>query len=1139
MMSALLELLKKLPIARAGAAAAVLAVIAAVVTLGFKFGWWKTLERLSGGWFWVGLLLLLVASLLVIFLWLLPRYRERRFLARLASEDAKTPQDEVKASHRRLQGNMQQAIGTLQKNGRPLYDLPWYLLLGASQSGKTALLQGVAQHFSPFARPDAPTTGPTQDCDWWFFSTAIILDTAAAYAFPTEVGSAGSRWYRFLQLLRYYRELQPINGLIVTIAADALASKSEAALQRDAAELRKRVDEAIQELGIYFPVFLMVTRCDLIEGFTEFFACLPERTWQQVFGYVHAAQPSTAGQRPGGTTPFAFETVFASLVERLQQLRLALFNEDRIPPIALHQKIFCFAEEFQALQHPLGTFLATFLLPHPSLHYTPFLRGLFFCSAQQQGVPVSLLRRELHFDGPRRALEGGARAYFLHDFFEVILPRDQYLARPTEAGRKRRRLWHVIGLSSGVVLCLGLLLLCQQAYQSDQEILAALDAGRCEVAAGQQGAELPLPQVDACRQEILSLHQKNDQRPSWSKMLFDRSGKHEKQWRQRYVALFETELLTPLDARLAAHLSAGSQTIPLVSLLLTRLELLHHCLAPTGCPDQLTADEQPDYQLMLDPAQQRPPSPEQVTILQQTYEAYLRWSSPTPEGLRREQEAHVERLQHWFASKQVALSQLLPWINQHYAPITLQTFWEGSPATGDAKSVRVEAAYTSTAWHKKLLPFLQHAGQVVPGMEPQTREFQEFYRTQYVVQWQRFLEAFPRGEQLSLKTRALRRELALKLLQTQSPYNRIVDSTFEQLAAAEAPLPPWLQALRHYVDSDSRKEYLEAMQQVRMQFGAEVPREKRLQLVQSGFQEGTPIAKPTHPLLKAWWIVKQLQAKDSANEAAVFWPLLERPVLLVWKALLDEAAESLQQTWTDEVVTPAKTLQHMEQVEFLYGPQGKVRAFVDRLVKPFLTDSDTRFGKILGEELPLKPEFLEVLRNARELSPILGEQVHRVNVRALRESETDSPLDKSLEKQTGFQIDCAGGGKYEIKDAAQPSMKTVLWSSKSCSDVFITMSISCNQRCTEQAHMVGRTVPAASIPLSKPYSGQSGFLRFIQDFSNGKKSFGVNDFADAAVKLRPYEIKTIQVHYLVDAPTLAKLLSLPSGAIVPATISKE
>lgn len=87
--------------------------------------------------------------------------------------------------------------------------------------------------------------------------------------------------------------------------------------------------------------------------------------------------------------------------------------------------------------------------------------------------------------------------------------------------------------------------------------------------------------------------------------------------------------------------------------------------------------------------------------------------------------------------------------------------------------------------------------------------------------------------------------------------------------------------------------------------------------------------------------------------------------------------------------------------------------------------------------------------------------------------------------------------------------------------------------------MVGRTVPAASIPLSKPYSGQSGFLRFIQDFSNGKKSFGVNDFADAAVKLRPYEIKTIQVHYLVDAPTLAKLLSLPSGAIVPATISKE
>jgi type VI secretion system protein ImpL len=1159
-MSALLELLKKLPIALAGLVAAVLMGTAAIAVVGSKIGWWQTLERTLGRWFWLGLLLLLVVSLLVVLLWLVPWYRKRRFLAQLASEDAKIPQDEVKERHRRLQAKIQEAIRTLQKNGRRLYDPPWYLLLGASQSGKTALLQGVAQHFSPFARPEAAVRGPTQDCDWWFFSTAIILDTSGYYAFPTEGERDGTRWDRFLQLLRYYRELRPINGLIVTIAADVLVSRDEEALQRDAVELRKRVDVAIQKLGIHFPVFLLVTRCDLLEGFTEFFARLPEHTWRQVFGYRHTAQPLTDDQPSDATAAFAFETVFASLVERLQEIRLSLFNEERVPPISLHQKLFCFPEEFRALQQPLKTFITTFLLPHPSLRHTPFLRGLFFCSAQQQGVPVSFLRRELHFDGPRRALEGGTRTYFLHDFFNVILKEDQYLVRPTREKKRDTWLRHLLGLSSCVAFCLLLLVFLSRAYQSDQDILSGLDAGRCEVAAGQQGTGLPLPQVDSCRQEVESLQQKNHQRPSWSKLLFNSSGKQERRLRQRYAALFEAELLTPLDTRIAAQLSNGSQTIPLVFLLLTRLELLHHCLSPTGCPDPIAPDEQPDYQLMLDPVLQRPPSSEQVTMLRQTYEAYLRWSSDTPERLRQEQEAHAERLQRWFASKQFALSQLLPWINQQYTPVTLQTFWEGLPPTSDGKTVRVEAAYTSTAWQKKLRPFLQRASEAVPGMESSMKEFQEVYRTEYFAQWQRFLADFPRGEQPWLKTRAQRRQLALKLLETGSPYTRVIDSALEHLqpflpiganaavaaaavssqmpAVTEPPLPSWLRVLRDYADSENRKAYTELLKQVGTQFGPEVPREKRLQLAQSGFQEGAPTEKSSQPVLKAWWIVKQLQEKAGTNEATVVWPLLERPVLLVWKVLLEDAAESLQQNWTDTVVLPTKDLPQMEQIETLYGPQGKVREFVDRSVKPFLTDNETRFGKLLGEEVPLKPEFLDVLRTIRDLSPLVG-GVYQARVQALKESETDSRSDTFLKKKTGFQLDCAAKS-YEIKDATEASEKTVLWSSKTCGDVVITFSLSCDKRCVDQASMVGMSVLENSISWSKPYPGQNGFLRFVQDFSNGKKDFGSNDFADStAAKLRPYEVKTIHVYYRVDAPTLTKIISLPPSAILPQTIMKD
>src|SRR5262249_51850887 len=172
------------------------------------------------------------------------------------------------------------------------------------------------------------------------------------------------------------------------------------------------------------------------------------------------------------------------------------------------------------------------------------------------------------------------------------------------------------------------------------------------------------------------------------------------------------------------------------------------------------------------------------------------------------------------------------------------------------KTVRVEAAYTSAAWQKKLRPLLQRASEVVPGID--IKEFQEIYRTEYLAQWQRFLADFPRGEQPWLKTRAQRRQLALKLLETGSPYTRVVDSALENLqpflptgsnaavaaaavnsqmpAAAEPPLPPWLRVLREYAASESRKAYTELLKQLGTQFVAEVPREKRLQLTQSGFQ---------------------------------------------------------------------------------------------------------------------------------------------------------------------------------------------------------------------------------------------------------------------------------------------------------------
>jgi type VI secretion system protein ImpL len=1181
-----------------------------LIALGFTLRWWDQLSRWTGAWLvWVLFLILIVGIIVVLvgsallLRHVIPRYRERRFLTRLRAQEARPPEDEEAASYRQLQEKMQEAIRTLErspdlkkKGELPLYAVPWYLLIGASQAGKTTLLRSVANFFAPFVRPPTNADTPTQNCDWWFFNTAIILDTAGRYALHPQGERDRSQWYRFLQLLRASRELQPINGVIIAVAADTLVSKSQEELRLEAAEMRKRIDEANEELGVDFPVYLLITRCDTIEGFTEFFNCFPEQTLRQVLGYVHETPMEQQGGRTASTLQFA--PIAETLVERLKQLRLSLFNVEKLPAATLRQRIFCFPEEFSALQQPLTIFVETLLVDNPFRH-SPWFRGLFFSSAQQQGARYSFLRQQLHFDGQSRSIERGTRAYFLHDLFDVILRRDQYLVRPTSRAIRSRLFKHLFGFSGCVAFCVLLLFLLTQAFWSDRRIRTTVQQEPCAAAEGGQGVALLLEQAESCRQVVQALIDRNRQRSTWGKLVFNRSGRLEDRLRQRYVEKFASEALAALDTDINQRLSAGTDSIPLVFLLITRIELLTRCLSLFGCPQTIDQDLQPDYQLMLASGRQQTLAAEHVTRVQETYETYLRWASTPGDVLRREQETHAERLRGWFSAKQFAPRQILLWVNQRYPAVTLQTYWEGVSAAEDRRAVQVEGAYTPKAWQQSILPFLQRAADAVPDMAPLLKEFQAEYRTQYFAQWRRFLADFPRGESLS---RESRRRLAVKFLDEQSPYQRILDATVEHLkpflpvvltpegaptGTAESPpaqqpvrffkkaqqmvrqwwnnkgkkveqpatalvidepaLPAWVRVLRRYLPSDSRKAYLETMKQIREPLADDAPLEKSFQFVRAAFQEEQSTEKSSHPMLKLRWIINQFRDQVGtgveAEDEQVLWPLLERPVLFVWKVMLDGAGGFLQKSWADNVVAPIRGRSGMEQVEILYGTQDKVRAFVDQFMKPFLVDNESRFDQVLGEEIPISPTtFQQVLRDEKQFKAILAGGKHLVTVGVVRKSEIDSPTNLEEEK-TELSFDCEG---KEFKISNQPQDggvpgATIPWAPQSCGEVVITVFLSCEQACVKQAANIGRVVPEEpSLRITKRYAGQDGFLNFIRDFQvSGRRDFAVSDFVNAKEVLQPYEVKDIKVFFRVDVPPgLKKLMSLSSTPLVPSTIAR-
>ena len=169
-----------------------------------------------------------------------------------------------------LKERMAEALASLKtsKLGRgrsgkaALYALPWYIIIGPPGSGKSTALAKSELNF-PYLDPSGRGirgVGGTRNCDWWFTSESILLDTAGRYTTEAE---DREEWIAFLDLLRKNRPHKPVNGVIVAVAISDLMNASDEQLVQHAKTIRARIDELIERLGITFPVYLLFTKCDL------------------------------------------------------------------------------------------------------------------------------------------------------------------------------------------------------------------------------------------------------------------------------------------------------------------------------------------------------------------------------------------------------------------------------------------------------------------------------------------------------------------------------------------------------------------------------------------------------------------------------------------------------------------------------------------------------------------------------------------------------------------------------------------------------------------------------------------------------------------------------------------------------------
>ena len=377
-----------------------------------------------------------------------------------------------------MQVEFQKAIAGLKSSrlghkGRDALGLlPWYIIIGPPGAGKTTALRSSGLQF-PYAKGGkVKGVGGTRNCDWWLTNEAIILDTAGRWSTQDD---DHEEWLAFLDLLRKTRPKKPVNGILLAVSLLDLEGGEEE-MSALAKALRDRLDEVTGRLDMVVPVYLLVTKTDLVPGFVEMFGDLRDKERGQIWGVSLPlmASPDERADTLGEQLQELFDVAGQRAFTRLCEERR----------VDARFKIFEFSQQLEAVGQNLSA-LVTELFAENVYQDAPILRGVYFTSGTQEGRPIDRIMQNMAaaFGVSGRAAAAVAitkpKSYFLRDVFtNVVFPDQQAAVRSTRVMRKER-IRRIALTAAACVLAAGFLFLPIRSYSTNsgyaKDALRAID----------------------------------------------------------------------------------------------------------------------------------------------------------------------------------------------------------------------------------------------------------------------------------------------------------------------------------------------------------------------------------------------------------------------------------------------------------------------------------------------------------------------------------------------------------------------------------------------------------------------------------------------------------------------------------------
>nr|WP_244175640.1 type VI secretion system membrane subunit TssM [Xenorhabdus vietnamensis] len=361
-----------------------------------------------------------------------------------------------------------------------LYERPWYMVIGSQKSGKTSLIKE-GYKLSEIAAPEYLR----QDGELplmlrcWLGEKAVIIDPKGQLIdqpipLNSDKPQINSRlWESLLNWLTENRQRQPLNGIILTVDTLRLLTDNREQRERYVREIHQRLQDIRLTFHSQLPLYLVMTKIDLLHGFEAMYQSLDRKLRDQILGVTFSLN-----NRDEKAWHSELEQFWKQWMNNLNTAMpdMMLNNVDANQRSAL----FSFTRQVQGLYSYIVQMLEDIL--YNDEHQRSTLRGVYLTSAHQVGQMDDLFTQsasaQYHLGSQAFPTwpAGDTLPYFTQSLFENVLLAEPNLAAENRIwlSRNRRQLYTFSTVSALVIVAMwgGWHYFYQKNYRAGEEVLA-------------------------------------------------------------------------------------------------------------------------------------------------------------------------------------------------------------------------------------------------------------------------------------------------------------------------------------------------------------------------------------------------------------------------------------------------------------------------------------------------------------------------------------------------------------------------------------------------------------------------------------------------------------------------------------------